>query len=278
LIFATGVSPIVAAHSTFHYIFLRDNATGFLKIPITRVPKKLPSDIATPFIIFSPGRCGSTLLSKIIGSMNILSISEPDIYSGAAQFSAKHFSDKEKIKDILRLLCFASYNLIRPLNLEKNKKIILKMRSHVNQFPNLIVSSFPKKPRTIFLIRNFQDWCESRLKAFSNTLESNVISYTISLHSLKWLQKNTDCLLVHYEDLALNPRSVINEICSFMDEKYPDDVIINSVINTDSQSGTHLSKNNIEKKNTTIDKVSIGAIWAERKPKSLLDELNLPNL
>lgn len=265
LIGIRDIDPLVAAKATFHYIYLREHAKKFIEI--TKY-SKFYYDFKTPIastLLFSPGRCGSTLLSKIISSIGIASISEPDFHSQAAIYLSK-CKDPSEFKEILSLLHLANNYLIAPFANVGHKNILIKMRSHVNLLPEAIVASLIPRPRTIFLNRQFETWCASRMRAFSNTLDDNLAIYIRSQQCLTKLQKFTNCLVVNYEDLQSRPSSVIEKLAIFFDLKI-DTNAVNSVLEEDSQSETALSRSRIKDRLSQQELFAISAIWSKYKNK-----------
>ena len=274
LINATGIDPFDAAKATFHYNYLRAHANHFLCAPIEKVPKVMMHNDVEPFLLFSPGRCGSTLITKILAGMGVISISEPDFYSQAAQYVAMGHKSINEIRSTLDLLSYASILLLQPFSRVSPGKVLIKFRSDVNRAPGMIVASFSPKPKTIFLTRGFGSWCESRRRAFSNSLDHNLQIYTRALLTLKFLHKHTDCLVIHYEDFLSNHDAVYAQLTSFFNISAPYE-IFSAILKEDAQAGTALSKEKIKKQLSDEEVNAIAYLWKHKAPTALLQELKL---
>jgi hypothetical protein len=69
----------------FSYLYARQEAKTVLLVPWEAGQINHPRAETDPIYLFSPGRCGSTLLHNILLAANISSVSEPDV--GGALFS-----------------------------------------------------------------------------------------------------------------------------------------------------------------------------------------------
>jgi hypothetical protein len=273
IIYAVGLEPHAAAMAPFYYVKQREMAEGFLSLPIEKTPARIPEISAKPVMMFSPGRCGSTLLSKIIYTMGVNSISEPDFYSQIVQYVDMKNPNKEEMCHILHMLRYATYSLLVPFS-KKGPNVVLKMRSHVNLSPSTVLAGLSQNNKTIFLTRDFQSWCESRMRAFSNTLDANFAIYLRSLRALEWLQQNTDCIVIRYEDLKNAPFNVLDKLTVFFKFNITSNAL-HDVLEKDSQAGTKLARDKLDKPLTPESIESIQRIWQEKAPVELLQKLKL---
>ena len=275
LIYAAGVDPIRAARATFHYLYLREQAWGFLQVPVERLPATLPAQPHIPALLFSPGRCGSTLLGKLLAAMGVVSISEPDIYSQAASHAFTHQGENIAADhQFAHLLAYAGHSLLAPFLGQGASAFCFKLRSHANYAPGIIVSSFASKPKTIYLLRGFREWCESRQRAFLNPLDSNFNLYVRGLLAFRWLREHTDCLAIHYEELQEHGQEVARRVAAFLGLP-PTSANLEHILNTDSQAGTGLARNRLLPELPEDSRAAIRKLWREQAPRALLKELNL---
>ena len=77
------VSTPDIAGATFFYQAQRQRARSVIKVPFDALPEAPPS----PTLIFSIGRCGSTLLHKAFEAAGVRTVSEPDYFTQAALHS-----------------------------------------------------------------------------------------------------------------------------------------------------------------------------------------------
>lgn len=271
LIHVAGLDPFVAAKASFQYVYLRQHAENFLRTPI---PAKVPKTNASPVILFSTGRCGSTLLAKITTAMGVTTISEPDFYSQAVY----HLSIQPKLaaqfQQVTHMTAYASTFLLSPFMKSGATKFLIKTRSQVNYAPQAVLSNFSTPPKTIFLMRDFHSWCISRMRVFNSSLESNLRIYIRAIHCLRWIKENHDCLIIHYEDLQSTPEIVVSQLADYFEVPLHFENI-KQVLKRDSQEDTALAKNKIIKQLTDADIKAITDIWSAHAPYDLLKELNL---
>lgn len=264
LILTSDLDPHLTAMHAFQYTFLRENAREFCEISLKNY-KAVDTDSIDPkkiFFLLSPGRCGSTLLSNLIQTMCIQSISEPDFYSQAAFYLARNYKtlSKKEISDVLVLLSIANHLLISPFLSQANSKVLIKMRSHVTVLPQILMSSFTESPNFIFLTREFVPWCESRMRAFNNTLEDNLRIYVRSDECRKFLEKNTSLISIRYEDFLNSPIESGFKLARFFNTEL-DVKKFTDVLSKDSQETTALSRKKIPQALTSSERLAIQNIW-----------------
>ncbi|CEN56203.1 sulfotransferase domain-containing protein [Candidatus Methylopumilus turicensis] len=274
LIHSVGVDPVEASKATFQYDYIRKNAQYFLYTPLESLAKSPPNINISAVLLFSPGRCGSTLLSKLIAEIGVPSISEPDIYSQAALYFAPKDKSHAKADQVRHLLRWANFFQLSPFLKMGAPNVLIKLRSHVNNGPGIVLSSFTGPHKTIFLKRDFHSWCMSRMRAFGNTIESNLDIYTRSLHCLRFLLKNSDCLVLDYEDLNKKPEAVLHKLSVFFGTPINMDQV-KEVLGRDSQADTNLARDKVKKALSAAEMEAIDKIWRQHAPHDLLKELDL---
>ncbi len=270
ILFSAGVDPLKAMAAEFHYAYLRSRTRCFVELCASsiRVPQHV--DFPHSTLLFSPGRCGSTLLAKVIRAMGIASFSEPDFYSQAAINASRADSMKSEDRHLLEI---ARKFLISPW-IRSPHPIILKMRSHANRAPLALLPDQGDPPKVLFLMRRFEPWCESRMRAFSSTLQDNIGLYHIALNALLQLQKNTRCLLLDYDDMNGKSLDWANRLASFLGCSFYKSAV-EDVLRQDSQAGTPLSKDRLAGDLPTELREEIVRVWRQRAPRNLLSEVGL---
>ncbi len=128
-------------------------------------------------IIYSVGRCGSTLLSKVFNQVDsVLSLSEPDVFS---QLVGMRCSDGSNDDRITELLGFCLAFLRKKMGRQEYLFCAIKLRSfciHLGDLINLLVPY----AKVIFLYRNAEDTVKSYMRAFPfvnellPTIEANI--------------------------------------------------------------------------------------------------------
>jgi hypothetical protein len=145
-------STLDASKRAFFYQAQRDHATRAYLVPFPEF-LSLATDlskggIALDRVLFlqSTGRCGSTLLSKVVGNLaGIYSISEADVYTLVASILAIHPDklSKSKAVEVLRALTVflvASIKKARP----ETDVIAIKHRSFVTLIADLCRQAVPE--------------------------------------------------------------------------------------------------------------------------------------
>lgn len=111
-------------------------------------------------VIFSLGRCGSTLLSQAFRTVSgVCSISEPDVYTQLA--AMRHHSGRADAK-LIRLIHCATRLLCRH---QPGHILALKPRSTVLDVADLVRRTYPTA-RMVFLYRDLASWARSMIRAF----------------------------------------------------------------------------------------------------------------
>ena len=274
LVYAVVDDPVRAAQATFHFTYLREHAKGFVEVPVEYLPARVPDNAPVPVILFSVGRCGSTLLTKLLNAMGAASVSEPDFFTQAA---LNQYLKGPIGKDSQLMFAHASHRLLDPLVAQGARPVVLKMRSQVNFAPWAVLSIYPRRIKTIFMTRNFQHWCESVVRAFGTTPESNLAQYFVSLDALRWLRFNSDCMAIEYEDVQGNAREVCGRLAEFLQLEL-DNPALDVVLNMDSQVDTPIARKNLVQTLPTETVEAIGRLWSANAPRALIDELGLRHL
>jgi hypothetical protein len=273
LICSRNLDAKEASNSIFHYDFLRENTKTILTIPWEHA-KKFDDEVKNPIFIFSPGRCGSTLFANFFRSNNTTCLSEPDIYSQAVMESIKNISP-HKLNEIHFALNFASKKLIFPLIID-GKDVIIKLRLEAIYNPSLLTSNL-LNPKTFFIIRNFSDWAASILRVFTSEISLDQIGsiYNKSLLCYSWLLKNTNCMLIKYEELNAYNELLFKNISSFLDKEEPYKNV--QCFSENSQKGTYIHQ--IKKEYIAPEKIKeINYWWLKNAPVDLIKSVKLDYL
>jgi hypothetical protein len=113
-------------------------------------------------VIFSIGRCGSTLLSRIFGAVpSVDCVNEPDVYTGLAASRVTAHADPETL-DLLRS---ATAFICRGT---RRSTVVMKPRSTAFDLADLFHVAYPTA-KLMFLYRDLDDWACSMASAFGTT-------------------------------------------------------------------------------------------------------------
>lgn len=271
-LYAINIDYNEAVKSPFHFQYLRDHVKEFGLIDFYKRYEYEYYDFNDPIFIFSSGRCGSTLLSKLISSFDILSISEPDFYNHLT-LQYGNYRNESILLHTQKVMQIMTADLLEPF---QPKNAVLKLSSNANFFPQLILSVCRKKPRVIFMLRNFIDWVKSRKKAFNTDIQIDFQDYLRALESFKFIKNNCEYCLVIYEELLSKPNVHIKKISDFLKVREFNQNQIDEIFLKDSQENTNLSRKNLnEISYQSHDDDSLHKFWKNNRPLSLLKELEL---
>jgi hypothetical protein len=234
-------------------------------------------------LIYSVGRCGSTLLSNVFNQLDtVISISEPDVFSQLVAMREPNGSNDNQIAGLLKIcLAIQCKNVV----IEKRSYCAIKFRSFCIELADLIDKVIPDA-KVIFLYRNAEDVIKSSIRSFAFVSEmlpqikANIEFYSrifpllrdyasyidfadpnaIHLYTTGWLsamqrylslykQEITTCA-VRYEDLVTKPQEIVTSI--FEKCGLPVSEVENAcqVFKKDSQMGSSLSQKNTHKNET----------------------------
>jgi hypothetical protein len=234
-IYVGGVSASEAQAAPFYYLHLRRAARTAVTVPWESTPI-CRDEHRAPVLLFSPGRCGSTLVSRILFEAGVANVSEPDFYTQASsQIGSSAFNPvRRRMRD-------AVHNMGRDLcaSLSTAGPVIAKLRAESCRAPGLLID--PCERRTLFMTREFQSWARSTEQTFRNSPRKAVKKYLTALACRDFLRRNGDCHLLRYEDLATDPDAVRGGLERFLRVEISSAALARAM-NKDSQAGTPLAR------------------------------------
>lgn len=172
----------------FLYQAQRNNTTSLVKLDLgdATVPE---IDKTKLTFIFSIGRCGSTLLSKIMSASNYNEVSESDVFTTTG---------RSDVIDIATRIFVQHHSM-------NNEKTSFKFRSQTNRFVETYLKEF-KEANFIFLYRNKFDWAKSFSGKFKWDFETLMHSYKQGCNTLSKMQDaGVSLKVIKYEELIENP-------------------------------------------------------------------------
>ncbi len=209
-IYITGVEPQGVQSAPFYYLYLRRHARRVLRVPLDDAFLSRTPPAADPVFLFSPGRCGSTLMSQVLFEAGIPSVSEPDFYTQMASwFWSRPFNPLAP--RYRRAMWAMSGDLSGALGVVP----VVKLRAECTRAPELFV----RRPdaRTIVMVRRFESWSRSTARVFGNGPAKAVCKYMNALRCYAWLARRSRCLLVRYEDWLSEPRAAARAMGDFLE-------------------------------------------------------------
>jgi len=247
--------------STFFYQAQRQSARTVIKVPFDA----LPDAIKSPTLVFSIGRCGSTLLHRAFEAAGVPTVSEPDYFTQAAMHRPHDERLRNAIGGATQLLPYA----------------VIKLRAECNNAPLLIAGAFPA-PKVMFVLRGPIDWAASvrRLSPDSATPASVAALLHALLIGLDDLTRHYNVRICHYEEFRDLTASYVNGLLSWMGS----DARIRpaqaaELARRDAQEGSIVSRSTLR---GVLDdpafREAFRREWANVRPVALIERLRLPRL
>ncbi|MGB3510901.1 MAG: sulfotransferase [Microcoleaceae cyanobacterium] len=289
-IFVETPLDIDLSQGPFFYHAQYHHAQKLIAVPLAEIPQLIEEiePIKNLVIIYSVGRCGSTLLSKVFNQVdNVLSLSEPDVFSQIVGMRNPDGSNDDEIAQLLKL-CI--YLVGKPNVTGKSSCCVIKLRSFCIELGELIHHIFPDA-KVIFLYRNLEDVVKSSMRSFVflssmlPTIKENIERYSkaipllkeyasyidftdsnaIDLYTTAWLsvmqrylflyKKGIPSCAIRYEDLVASPQSIVTSIFQYCELPIYEVDNACKVFTNDSQSGSNLSQENT--RNNQINQLDI---------------------
>ena len=143
----------------FYYLAQKEHARRVFTVPyetFNELARALP-DPAHLILLYSVGRCGSTLLCKALEKLgDVTTLSEPDAYTHIAGMRSPDGSRDRELTELAR-------SATRFLQREKTSRqatLILKFRSQCIEMADLLHKACPDA-HALFLVRDFAGWTRS---------------------------------------------------------------------------------------------------------------------
>ena len=255
----------------FYYLAQYQHAQRVIAVPydtLHRLADALPGGAGNLVLIYSVGRCGSTLISQSFNAVDgVLSYSEPDVYT---QIAMLRHRDRSRNEEYLRLIRTCTRILRRDAS-----TVVLKFRAGGIHLGDLFHQLYPDA-RNIFLHRHVERWLESMNAGFTPNLPGPEAeptftrfllaqapllkpfvkrhrrkptlaeSYTLNWLSVmdKYLTLRSDgvpFLTVRYEDIKAQPKATLLDLLAYCGLRIENFDRAYDTFSADSQEGTVLS-------------------------------------
>ena len=234
-VYAGGVDVRAAQQAPFYYLHLRRCARFVVTVPWEAGAVRA-GQMRALILLFSPGRCGSTLLSQILVEAGIANVSEPDFYTQAT--SALCSSPINPLRaSVRRAVAGMGHDL--SVALAPEGPVIAKLRAESCRAPELLLGQSER--RSLFMTRSFESWALSTGRAFHNGPRKTVDKYLRALSCYAYLRRNSDCHLMRYEDLMADPSGSCRALGKFLQVEI-EPAAVAAVMKKDSQEGTPLAQ------------------------------------
>ena len=264
----------------FLYMAQREHAQRLIGIPfetLHQLADQVTIDPSRLILIYSIGRCGSTLLSTAFSAVEgVESLSEPDIFTQMIGTWGADDLDGENKRRLLR-----SCTLLQclPGQIRGATAWALKFRSRVTEMWPLFYAAFPEA-KVVFLYRHAEPWARSFHRIMgapdptatmpldelrnmfghlTQRLESLEMASPLEILTSYWLAPMEGCLamqrngipafVMRYEELSRAPKEVFSQLLTFCGLEAHTVRDLDAVLARDAQEGSQLSRESLA--NTT---------------------------
>lgn len=247
--------------ATFFYQAQRQWARSVIKVPFHALPEALTS----PTLIFSIGRCGSTLLHRAFDAAGVRSVSEPDYFTQAAMHRPLDPALRSAIGGATQLLPYQ----------------VIKLRAECNHAPLLIAGAF-RAPSVMFILRDPADWAASVRRLSPAMADPGGIAALLGalLVGLDILTRHYDVRICHYEEFGNLTASYINALLAWMgSEARIAPAAAAELAARDAQEGSIVSRASM--KDVPEDPAFREAFlreWRKVRPAAMIERLDLQRL
>jgi hypothetical protein len=182
--------------ATFLYQAQRQRARRVLVAPFAALPEAPPS----PTLIFSIGRCGSTLLQKAFAAAGVGSVSEPDYFRQAVLQRPHDDAVRDAVGRATALLGCP----------------VVKLHAECANAPLVVAGAF-RAPRVMFVLRDAVDWADSVRRVTRDADPARAAALLRALLSgLDPLTRAYDVRIVYYEDFRELTARYVNALLAWM--------------------------------------------------------------
>jgi hypothetical protein len=266
--------PLAVDNAPFYYQAQYNHAVGLVSMPLAHfqaAAPSIPNKTTQVVFVHSVGRCGSTLVSKILqGIPSVHSLSEPDDYTQLCRFRTQFGHPEELIEDMM----VASANWrCKPRLGQEFKTVAIKTRSEVLVLADLFAKHF-KQHKHMFLYREGVSWTRSVIQNWPserdihdvennrlmrdgwadtlplareyqlqeidlNAIEVRILAWITCMEAYLNLEKSgVPICAARFEDLIAHPGPVIHQLLSFCGIDGVDRQVMQEILDRDSQAGT----------------------------------------
>ncbi|AOJ45663.1 hypothetical protein WJ28_06955 [Burkholderia thailandensis] len=258
----------------FLYQRQRRTATHLLAVPFEQLDAPGRAARMTPTFIFSIGRCGSTLLSRLLAAVGEQSVSEPDVLTSVAHFDddAERAAAQGARERIVQSCVAAFEPACGPAP-------VIKLRARCNRAIDVFLNAMPHA-RYVFMCRDRDDWVRSSSRAFGDSGEALAELLKASVEAFDRMHAaRVDPVLVWYEDLLADPVRELRRILLARDDLDARRAAVERALRTDAQEGSGLSRASLAMRTGDAGALAaFGARWREIRPERLLREHGLSRL
>lgn len=287
-LFVECEDPEEIDRAAFYYQAQAEAAIGLVEMPLEtfhRIAAEIPPPPRGLIFVHSVGRCGSTLLSKVLESVpGVQSLSEPDDLTQLVHWRAGDGASDEELHP---LITSSTRWRGKPRFGTPAERVAIKTRSEVLVLADLIGTSFPQA-KHFFLYRDAVAWMRTlfrgwpldrdvydealnrkmeegwsrtlpifreyrRPEAALNPIQIRILAWITCMEGyLDLLDMGIPICAARFEDLTSDPLDIIQRLFAFCDIEGVDWEEIRGVLSRDSQAGTVYDREQRYKQNRVL--------------------------
>ncbi len=272
----------------FFYMAQREFADRVALVPVTafgRTGEAAHGREIAPVLVFSIGRCGSTLLSALLDTGGVASYSELDVFNQTAEIGGevgRSMGHSEgRIRDFRETVLGVTLEALSRRG--RGRRVCIKMRSGALRIFREITDCLPRA-ESVFLFRGVEGWARSWITAFGLDDAKMIATLEAGIAALEAAQAEGRAhRVVWYEDILRDPVGACEAI---LGEPVADPARIAEVMAEDSQRLSSLAATRMQARHADIDAgARIAAeterfldVWAQVQPEARLRALGLSAL
>jgi len=225
--------------------------------------------VSRPNFVFSPGRCGSTLLAALLRACGLPTASEPDLMTQLAK--ERLFDTAHSLASRLQQVCMTS------LADHWGTDLAVKLRSQCVSIALQVARGYPSA-KIVFIMRERIAWARSRYRAFPGDPKTLAHLYRAAVNSYGRLcEANHKPVLLWYEDIVAAPCQVLERLAF---EGLPLRQItaetVADIMHFDSQAGTHLDSRKLKGSDMTEGQIrEFEDEWRQIRPAAVIEQYKL---
>jgi hypothetical protein len=313
-VFVETPADIDLSQAPFYFNTQFEMARRVLTIPfeaMIQVAKSVTIDDNRLILIYSVGRCGSTLASHIFAQIpGVINISEPYVLS---QLVIARNTKKAREDELIALL-EASIGLL--CKTVADTAWVVKGQSFVIELGDWLHRIYPHT-RNLFLYRHAETWLRAGLRAYSRGGEETGEEYRArekqrrellgslvpaiaqyddtkplshaSMLALMWLTameryvqycgKDIEMLAIRYASWLTAPRRTAEAMLDYCRCKPIDMTAVYETLNKDSQADTHLSRETLRQQQRVITELELEELHGHLQEHAFIHEADfeVPN-
>ncbi len=273
-LFVEGRDPAATDRAPFYYQGQIDQAEGLVSMPLDefhRVAKQIPPPPAHLIFVHSVGRCGSTLMSKVLQAVpGVHSLSEPDDLTQLVLLRTTREASEEWVRAALassiRWRCKVRTGV-------PARFVAIKPRSEVMVLGDLLGELYPEA-RHFFLYRNAVAWMRTIYRTFRgerdlydndlnrqmeegwarmlplvrdlrvpeapmNPIQIRILGWSTCMEGyLRLCSGDLALCAARFEDLTADPVGILRQFFRFCEIEDVDWSAVDEVLSRDSLAGT----------------------------------------